>query len=68
MLIPEIGDVIEVSKGGLRKEEKLNISCIMLDGSFVESSDMILRDRKTLSEDGFVIVILNISASGNLDG
>lgn len=66
-LIPEIGDIVEVSKQGLKKVEKLSGGRIMLDGSFVESSDMILRDRKNLSEDGFVIVILNVGASGQLE-
>lgn len=68
MLIPEIGDIVEVSKQGIKKVDKLSGGCIMLDGSFVESSDMILRDRKNLSEDGFVIVILNVNACGTLEG
>lgn len=66
-LMPEIGDVVEVSKLGMKKVNKLSVGAIMLDGSFVESSDMILRDRKNLSEDGFVIVILNIGPSGLLE-
>lgn len=68
MLIAEIGDVVDVSKFGIKKIEKLPGGGIMLDGSFVESSDMILRDRKNLSEDGFVIVILNVKPSGFLEG
>lgn len=68
MLIPEIGDIVEVSRQGIKKVDKLSGGCIMLDGSFVESSDMILRDRKNLSEDGFVIVILNVNACGTLEG
>ncbi len=66
-LMPEIGDVVEISKLGLKKVNKLTVGTIMLDGSFVQSSDMILRDRRNLSEDGFVIVILNVGASGLLE-
>lgn len=60
IVIPELGTVIEVDKGGLRKGSNVPAGSSMLDGSTVaENSELLLRDRKLLGVDGFLIAIVN---------
>ena len=63
MLIPENGNVIEIRRNGLRRGESVPAGSILLDGSVAsENSEMVLRDRKKLSEDGFVIAVISVSS------
>ncbi|MGI6212959.1 MAG: ribonuclease J [Christensenellales bacterium] len=64
IVIPEIGNVIGVEPGGLSRQNNVQAGKIMLDGAFSsEDYDLILRDRKLLSEDGLVIVIIELDAA-----
>lgn len=61
IVIPELGNVIEVDKSGLRKGNNVPAGSTMLDGSIMaENSEMLLRDRKLLGVDGFLIAIVSI--------
>ncbi len=64
ILIPEIGNVIGVEAKGISKLDNVRAGRIMLDGAFsTEDYELILRDRKLLSEDGLIIVILELDAA-----
>ncbi|MDR3185936.1 MAG: ribonuclease J [Christensenellaceae bacterium] len=64
--IPELGHVFLVSKSGINRSESVPSGSIMLDGNLQENSEMQLRDRKTISEDGIVIVLVTLSQTGVL--
>ncbi len=60
IVIPLLGQVIEVDKSGLRKGNNVPAGSTMLDGSGVtENTAMLLRDRKLLGVDGILIAIVS---------
>lgn len=60
ILIPELGQLIELDKSGLRKGNTVPAGSTMLDGSMMaENSELLLRDRKLLGVDGFLIAIVS---------
>ena len=66
VLIPELGDVIEVTKKGLKKVEKVTAGQLLVDGENIgEASGLLLKDRIHLAEDGFVIAVV---ATNRLSG
>ena len=59
ILIPELGDVVEVTRGGLKKVDKVTAGQLLVDGENIgESSGLLLKDRIHLAEDGFVIAVV----------
>lgn len=59
--IPELGYVIELDKSGLHRGNNVPAGSTMLDGSIMtENTEMLLRDRKLLGVDGFIIAIVSI--------
>jgi len=59
IFIPELGQVIEADKSGLKRGNNVPAGSAMLDGSMMaENSDLLLRDRKLLGVDGFLIAIV----------
>lgn len=59
--IPDLGQVIEVDRSGLRSDGKVPSGTALLDGSaMAENSEMLIRDRKLLGVDGFIIAIVDI--------
>lgn len=61
IFIMQNGDVIEMDADGAARGERIHVSRILVDGRDVGSVDeIVLRDRKHLSEDGMVIVMLVI--------
>ena len=66
VLIPELGDVVEVTKKGIKKVDKVTAGQLLVDGENIgESSGLLLKDRIHLAEDGFVIaVVTNNKESG----
>jgi mRNA degradation ribonuclease J1/J2/intein/homing endonuclease len=66
----EEGDMLEMDPSGIRKTGKIPVENIMVDGLGVgDVGSIVLRDRQVLSEEGLVIVLVNISkASGELVG
>jgi len=69
--IIENGESLMIDERGARKGEKVNTGRVCIDsgslGDVVE--DMIIRDRRSLAEDGFVIpVVAIVKATGQLQG
>lgn len=61
IVIPEIGRVIEMSKRSIKPAGHVEAGATMVDGSGVgEVNDVVLRDRKRLSEDGIIIVTAGV--------
>jgi ribonuclease J len=69
-IVIEDGDVLELDKNDARKKDKVTTGRILIDsGSSTDVvEDLVLRDRRILSEDGMVLVILAINKRlGKLD-
>ncbi|MBR4234514.1 MAG: ribonuclease J [Clostridia bacterium] len=59
LLIPETGGVIEVTKNSIRRAGSVPSGDLLIDGLGVgDVGESVLRDRKHLSEDGMIIVVL----------
>lgn len=64
IVIPDIGDVLGVEINGICRMNKVQAGKILLDGSLSsEDYEIVLRDRKLLSEDGFIVIIIELDAS-----
>ena len=68
MIIPEIGDVVEITKHQMVKKGKVQAGELLVDGLGIgDVGSVVLKDRKLLSEDGLVIVVIAVSSlSGEL--
>ena len=62
-LVIEDGDVLELDKSDARKKDKVTAGRILIDsGSTIDVvEDLVVRDRRILSEDGIVLAILAIN-------
>ena len=61
-LIPEIGDVIEINNKTMVKRGTVQAGEMLVDGLGIgDAQSVVLRDRKLLSEDGLVIVVIGVS-------
>ena len=59
VIIPEIGGIIEVRKDTIRKSGTVPSGEVLIDGLGIgDVGESVLRDRKHLSEDGMLIVVL----------
>jgi len=66
IVLPEIGNVIELTARTIKVSGSVPCGEVMVDGSGVgDVGAVVLRDRKILAEDGMVVVILNISSHNN---
>jgi ribonuclease J len=64
IVIAENGDVVELSSGGARVVDRVEAGMTFVDGLGVgDLSDVVLRDRRHLSEDGVLIVVATLSGS-----
>jgi ribonuclease J len=62
ILIVENGDVVELSRDGARVVDRVEAGITFVDGLGVgDLSDVALRDRRHLSEDGVLIVVATLS-------
>src|SRR6478752_2782142 len=62
IVIADNGDVIELSREGVRVVDKVEAGMTFVDGLGVgDISDVALRDRRHLSEDGVLIVVATLS-------
>jgi ribonuclease J len=69
-MVIEDGDVLELDSKEIRKHDKVTTGRVLIDsGSSTDVvEDLVLRDRRILSEDGMVLVILAINKRlGKLD-
>jgi ribonuclease J len=70
IFVLEDGDVLELSEDGARVEEKVSARRIFIDGlNRRDDRSQVFRQRRTLSKDGVVVVVLNTDKeSGRLVG
>jgi ribonuclease J len=63
--IMDMGDVLEFDHHGARKAGKVTVGHVCIDSGSVEDvvQDMVIRDRRLLSEDGIVLPIIAINRS-----
>lgn len=66
--VADNGEQIEISKDGIRELGKLPITKVFVDGSGVgDVGNVVIHDRKRLSEDGLVVVVASIDGySGDI--
>lgn len=57
ILIKDVGNVVEFSSKGVKFKENVPTGCVFVDGLGVgDVGAVVLRDRKTLSQDGIIII------------
>ena len=67
ILLPAIGDVIEVNNRGIKKVGIIPSGNRLVDGlGYGELESVVLRDRKQLSEDGIAVVIMTMNKFGDI--
>jgi ribonuclease J len=57
----EDGDVLELRDGEAGRAERVTAGRVFVDGNLGDVEDVVLRDRRHLSEDGFVLAVLAIA-------
>ena len=66
ILIPENGGVIEVNRNSIRKNGTVSAGQVFVDGLGVgDVGNIVLRDRKHLSQDGILTVVVTLSKENN---
>jgi ribonuclease J len=62
-IVIEDGDVLEVDKSDARKKDKVNSGRILIDSGSSNDvvEDLVIKDRRILSEDGIVLAVLAIN-------
>jgi ribonuclease J len=69
--ILESGETLEIDRAGARKGAKVTVGRVCIDSGSLDEvvAPMVIRDRRHLSEDGFVLPIIAINKStGKLEG
>ena len=62
VVIPDVGDVIEVTRSGIKKNGSVISGQVFVDGLGVgDVGNIVLRDRKHLSQDGILTVVVTLS-------
>lgn len=62
VVVPDVGDVIEVTRNGIKKNGSVISGQIFVDGLGVgDVGNIVLRDRKHLSQDGILTVVVTLS-------
>jgi ribonuclease J len=65
IVIAENGDVVELSREGVRIADRVEAGVTFVDGLGVgDISDVALRDRRHMSEDGVLIVVTTLATNG----
>ena len=59
----ETGDTLEIDHTGARRGEKITVGRVCIDSGSIDDvvEDLVIRDRRHLSEDGFVLPIIAIN-------
>ncbi|MFA6866913.1 MAG: ribonuclease J [Clostridia bacterium] len=65
IFLPQIGNYVEVDKSGIKQLGNIKSGIMLLDGSIAVEDEMLIIDRKKLSEDGFIIAIISTNISGD---
>ena len=68
IVVVEDGDVLELSKSGLTKGERIEAGYVFVDGLGIgDVQDAVLRDRRLLADDGVIVCVVTIdSQTGEL--
>lgn len=62
IFITDIGEVIEIQGGSARRAGKVTAGNVLIDGLGVgDVGNIVLRDRKLLSQDGILVVVVTLS-------
>ncbi|MGW8956116.1 ribonuclease J [Paenibacillus sp. NPDC055715] len=62
IFITDIGEVVEIQNGGARRAGKVTAGNVLIDGLGVgDVGNIVLRDRKLLSQDGILVVVVTLS-------
>ncbi len=63
IIIPEIGDLIEISSKGMKKAGSVHAGSRLIDGEGIEDENqsLVIEDRRQLSEEGLFIVSVAVS-------
>lgn len=62
IFITEIGEVVEIQGGAARRAGKVTAGNVLIDGLGVgDVGNIVLRDRKLLSQDGILVVVVTLS-------
>jgi ribonuclease J len=65
IVIAENGDVVELSREGIRIADRIEVGVTYVDGLGVgDITDVALRDRRHMSEDGVLIVVTTLADNG----
>lgn len=66
--ILESGETLEISRGGARKGEPVAVGRVCIDSGTIDEfvDDIVIRDRRHLAEDGFVLPIVTINKNTGL--
>jgi ribonuclease J len=61
----ETGETLEIDKNGARKGDRVTVGRVCIDSGSIDEvvHDLVIRDRRHLSEDGFVMPIIAIDKS-----
>ncbi|MCQ2406297.1 MAG: ribonuclease J, partial [Oscillospiraceae bacterium] len=63
VIIPSIGDVIEITDKGIQKSDTVPAGEVLVDGFGVgDVGSVVLRDRKHLADEGIVVVLVTVSS------
>ncbi len=67
IVIPEIGDVVEVTSRKISIKGKVPSGIVLVDGLVVgDVGQSLLKDRKTLAEEGIVIVMVGVNTTNGI--
>ena len=62
IFICDLGEVVEIQNGVARKAGKIPVGNVLIDGLGVgDVGNIVLRDRKLLSQDGILVVVVTLS-------
>jgi len=62
IFICDLGEVVEIHNGAARKAGKIPVGNVLIDGLGVgDVGNIVLRDRKLLSQDGILVVVVTLS-------
>ena len=65
ILIPDLGDCVEVGRGGLKRAAQIKAGQLLVDGAILDdTASVVLHDRQRLAEEGFLIVVIGLMKQG----